>query len=71
MLLLLKGLSHLADLARRSYIPEHNFGDFRGSVLVRQGNCITSLIRTEVHRQGIVRISVTKLSNGAPTVEFV
>jgi hypothetical protein len=56
----LKGLSHLADLARRSYTGAI-FGDFRGSVLVRQRNGIT-LLRTVVHRQDIVRTSAKKLA---------
>ena len=55
--LFLKALSHLNDLARWS----NTGADFRGSVLVRPRNGITS-VRTVAHRQDIGRTSTTKLA---------
>ena len=65
-----KGLSHLADLARRSYTGAQ-ICDFRGSVLVRQRNGITSL-RTVVglHRQDIVRTSAKTLATAGDGIKF-
>ena len=55
-----KALSHLTDLARRSNAGAQ-ICRFRGSVLVRPRNGITS-VRTVAYRQDIGRTSATKLA---------